>query len=134
MALLKELLQHHQRTLHRIAAVLFSITLVTVLWLALTPAPPKTVDLGWDKANHAMAFLVLTVLCDIAWTARLWRNAIGLVAVGGLIEIVQFYVPNRSAEWADLGADAVGILIGSLLIVAVRRGLRASSKKPSPVR
>lgn len=131
MALLKEFLQNHRRTLHRIAAVLFSITLVTVLWLALTPAPPTTVDLGWDKANHATAFLVLTLLCDIAWPARWWRNAIGLVAVGGLIEIVQLYVPNRSAEWADLGADTVGIVVGSLLILALRRGLRARRKHPS---
>jgi VanZ family protein len=38
-----------------------------------------------------------------------------LLAYGGLIEILQSLTPYRSAEWADLLADGLGLAIGLLV-------------------
>ena len=51
----------------------------------------------------------------------------GLLAYGALIEVLQSFTPNRSADWRDLVADAVGLALGwgaGRLAQAMRR-LRA---------
>jgi VanZ family protein len=91
------------------------ILVIIVLSLAPLPAPPLHVAQG-DKIGHALAYFVLT-----AWYAQLfdvrggllWRAA-AFVALGGAIELVQPYV-NRDAEWLDLGADLLGVLLGLML-------------------
>lgn len=90
--------------------------IITVL--ALMPAPPHDLDLGWDKLNHTAAFAALAVCAVFGWRSeRAARLAVllALLAFGGAIELLQLQVPNRSAEWADLGADAIGIGLGALL-------------------
>ncbi len=86
--------------------------------LAVVPAPPKQMDLGWDKLNHLVAFASLGLCAVFGWrdsiAARL-AALLALLAFGGAIELVQLQLPNRSGEWADLGADAIGIGIGALL-------------------
>ena len=104
---------------------LFVLTLLAVSYLALTPTPPKAADLGWDKLNHFSAFGTLTVLGGLAWPGRLARLSLGLLAYGGLIEVLQTQVPGRSAEWADLLADGVGILLGLALLRLLRRLARS---------
>jgi len=39
------------------------------------------------------------------------RWLLGLLVYGGLLEIAQGLTPNRQAEWADLLADALGLLL-----------------------
>jgi len=97
-------------------ALLLLAGLVAVL--ALTPTPPRQMDLGWDKLNHAMAFAALAVCAVFGWpNSRAARLAVllALLVYGGAIELLQRLVPNRSGEWADLGADAIGIGIGAWL-------------------
>jgi VanZ family protein len=86
--------------------------------LALLPAPPKQMDLGWDKLNHLAAFAALGLCAVFGWrSSRAARLSVrlALLAFGGAIELLQLQVPNRSGEWADLGADAIGIGIGAML-------------------
>jgi len=97
-------------------ALLLLAALVTVL--ALVPAPPRPMDLGWDKLNHVAAFAAMAVCAAFGWRgARAARLAVllALLAFGGAIELLQLQVPNRSGEWGDLGADAIGIGLGALL-------------------
>jgi VanZ family protein len=97
-------------------ALLLLAMLVTVL--AVVPAPPRQMDLGWDKLNHVTAFAALAVCAIFGWrSSRAARLAVllALLAFGGAIELVQRQLPNRSGEWSDLGADAIGIGLGALL-------------------
>ena len=71
---------------------------------------------GWDKSNHLLAFAVMAVLGCKAFPQRLTIVMPGLLAYGVLIEIMQSFTPNRSAEWLDLFADCLGILLGWMLI------------------
>jgi len=89
---------------------------LAVLVLALMPSPPPMLTTGWDKSNHLLAFSVLTWLGGKAFPRKLALVMAGLLAYGGLIEILQSLTPTRSAEWLDLLADGVGILLGWALI------------------
>lgn len=99
-------LRSHKWTLALIACV------IAVLTLSLMPAPPPTLNTGWDKSNHLLAFVTLTWFALHAFPQRLKSVLLGLLAYGALIEILQSFTPSRSAEWLDLLADAVGILLG----------------------
>jgi len=52
-----------------------------------------------------------------------------LFAYGGLIEVLQQFVPGRACEWADLFADSVGIVLGAGMAAGLAR--TASSKAPA---
>ena len=101
----------------------FAGLILLVCWLAFSPHPPKGANLGWDKANHASAFMTLMLCAAWAWPRRLIWAALGLVAYGGFIEIVQSFIPERDGEWLDLFADSVGISMGLLLVFLAYRAL-----------
>ena len=101
---------------------------LAVCWLAFAPVPPPEADLGWDKANHLLAFAALGGTAALSgWTLRARRRvvAVGLLAFGGFIELVQSGIPGRSGEWHDLLADAIGIAIGLLAVNAATRHVPA---------
>ena len=101
---------------------LLALLIATILWLALSPAPPKTVDSGWDKANHAMAFaaLAFTSVWALWPRPRTWVWLVpALLAFGGAIEIAQTFLPPREGDWADLLADGVGIAVGLLVALPI---------------
>lgn len=113
--LLSPFVSRERRVLWR---ALLALLLAVITWLALSTAPPQTADTGWDKANHALAFTALAF--SAVWA--LWQRPrqwpvlfIVLLAYGGAIEIAQSFVPSREAEWADLLADGVGIVLGLLV-------------------
>jgi VanZ family protein len=103
---------------------------VAVLWLALTPRPPDTLDIGWDKLNHVLAFGALAFAGRFALAparrAALWDGA-ALAGLGVAIELLQQLVPARSAQWQDLLADALGIAAG-LLAAALASAARRRSQ------
>lgn len=93
---------------------------LAVLVLALMPAPPVMATTGWDKSNHLLAFAVMTWLGCKAFPHRMVYVILGLLAYGALIEILQSFTPNRSAEWLDLFSDCFGILVGRAMIIVDR--------------
>ena len=95
--------------------------LAVVSTLALSPNPPGPEVVGWDKFNHGAAFAALAGSVWFAYPTLRLRGMVALFVYGGLIEIVQAFVPNRSAEWLDVLADAVGIGLGCAIAAAVGR-------------
>ncbi len=93
----------------------FVVCALAVLVLALMSAPPPVITTGWDKSNHLLAFAVMTWLGCKAFPQRVMPLLLSLLAYGAVIEILQSYTPNRSAEWVDLLADCFGIVLGWLL-------------------
>ena len=96
---------------------------VIMAWLAFRPSTGFDGGLPWDKANHALAFVVLTTL-----TARGWPglSRIGLVlimlAAGVGIELIQGLPQiGRDADGWDVVADAVGVAAGFLVLARLAR-------------
>jgi VanZ family protein len=115
--------------------VLLALLAVTVGVLALTPNPALGPTLGWDKLNHTLAFAALAFCAVLGQRGGSRRQLaavlLALLAYGGLIELLQLFVPNRESEWGDWLADAVGIGIGALLAAAWLRvrGIAAATRR-----
>ena len=102
--------------------ILFVAALAFALFMALTPHPPGVAGVN-DKAQHSLAFVVLSVLAAGAWpNASLLRIGERLSFFGALIEVVQS-IPalHRDCDIMDWITDTVAIAI-TLLIVRTVRG------------
>jgi VanZ family protein len=104
----------------RAGAWLFLPALAVVAWGELTPNPPHLVNdlFGWDKAEHFTAYFGLALLASLGWGLRrslVWI-LLGIIALGGVLEILQGYV-GRDSDWHDELANGLGALLG--LVVAV---------------
>ncbi len=83
-----------------------------------------TVDVfGWDKLNHLIAFLTLSVLGYLAYagTNEPWKVSFCLLGYGLGIEVIQGMVPGRTTSLNDLLADGCGILLFYLLLPVLDR-------------
>jgi VanZ family protein len=87
----------------------FAGCVLSVLFLALAPVTPQLPTTGWDKSNHLLAFGALAALGRGAFPGRWAVVLLGLLAFGGLIELLQSLTDYRSAEWGDLLADGVAL-------------------------
>ena len=97
----------------------FWCAVAAVLVLTLVPGhylPQKGPFNFWDKAQHALAFGGLTALGLWVWRTGPQRAhlLIGLVALGGAIEVAQHLTGWRQGQWADWGADSLGVGLISL--------------------
>ena len=115
-------------------ATLFVAGLIACL--SLVPNPPQMPSLlGWDKLQHAGAYGLLSLLIaqTLSSLPRLqpgnawWCAALVAVCYGGLMEILQLLMHmGRTAEWWDLAADTLGVIICCVLFrqAAVIKSLR----------
>ena len=110
----------------------FFSAVISILVLAIIPNGGG-VDTGWDKANHFIAFFTLSLLLNRASStahARI-RNALSLVAFGMFIEVVQAFISYRSADYHDVIADSIGIVVFQGLLSLYRVYRRKFSKTSS---
>ena len=100
--------------------VLFWVMCGAVLVGALAPQmdTPQLFALA-DKVAHTLAFAALALLGLRAYPRHILVVCTLLVALGGMIEIVQGYTSTRSQEWEDFLADILGIVLGALLSRAI---------------
>jgi VanZ family protein len=101
--------------------------LAAITWLSLSGGVrmPKFNLLSTDKLAHAAAYLLLAALCvwgyrrstsQLPTSTLLWLIFVGCTLYGAFMEWVQgTYFPNRTFEYDDMIANAVGALLGTLL-------------------
>lgn len=99
---------------------LLAIAMLTLLVISLFPASISVPSTGWDKSNHALGFAVLAFLAHWARPTNALIGLLGLFSYGALIEVLQSLTPTRYAEWSDLWADGVGLLIGAVFASLVQ--------------
>lgn len=99
--------------------------LACVILLYLTLAPGKDVPgvgLIWDKAEHAIAWAVLTGAGLLLSTRRRWAIGVFAFVFGAAIEVLQAILPfGRDGDWHDLAADTVGIVAAYAVWLVWRR-------------
>ena len=116
--------------LHAYARWVFAVSLVVVLVFSLMPPQAIPPPMGWDKMHHAVTFAVLAMLGCRAYPERKVQVLLGLLAYGGLIELLQSLTSYRFAETMDVVADGVGILVGWTLTRLLSRA-RPASQMPN---
>jgi VanZ family protein len=94
----------------------------------LVPRPPSSLDTGWDKLNHVLAFAGPALAGLLARSRQGHAGAAGLLGAlllwGLALELLQSQLPPRQGDPADLLADAIGLLVGALLYRSLRSVLR----------
>lgn len=100
-----------------------AVLLLLVAYLCLRPSGAgEPLFLHADKWAHFLAFAALGVM----FLALVERRHYGVVCAallvfGAAIEVAQFLMPyGRSAEWWDLVADGVGVLVGLAASLVIR--------------
>jgi VanZ family protein len=95
------------------------VQLLLALVVCLVPLPPhlpSPVD-HFDKIEHLLGYLGLTAYAVMLFATRraLAFAALGLLLFGAMIELLQGLLPWRSADAADLVANASGVALGLLV-------------------
>lgn len=101
-----------------------AFTVVSVLSLAPRSLTPP-IDV-WDKLQHLAGYAALALLAKAAYRGAgvRWWMALFLCSWGGLLELAQRYVPGRSADWLDVGANIAGVVLGIAIAELAGRLLR----------
>lgn len=99
------------------------LLIVLVAWLAFKPSHGPDGGLSWDKANHALAFAVLTMVSARGWPgAGFWRLGAVMLLGGAVIEIIQgLPMIGRDMDGWDVVADMTGFALGWTATLARRR-------------
>jgi VanZ family protein len=113
-----------------------ALALAVMFWAGLIPLqslPGPDFELA-DKVWHFIAFGGLAGLLSRAFvyfgrSARLAAREASLVAItlGGLLELLQSFTAYRSADWADLAADALGVVLAYGALLALDRAATQAS-------
>lgn len=100
-------------------------------WLSLAPqVPTPPGPLGWDKLDHALAYLVLTALLLLTLRSRDGRLSRPALAGGGvaaftyglILEGLQWLMAlGRQWEVADLAANALGTLAACVIFCRIKQ-------------
>src|SRR5258708_4288736 len=109
-------------TIRTLARVLFWPAVAVTIIAAVLPPQRVGNVLPWDKANHFIAFYVLTLLAVAGFPRRSsWLIGVSLSLFGALIEVVQAMPSvHRDADWHDWLADTIAIVAVMLPMLAAR--------------
>lgn len=106
--------------------VTFGFAVTVLLWLSLVPtdALPQAITF-WDKAEHALAYLVLTGLGLVLFPRRAIVLIGAVLALGVSIELLQSVTRlGRQGDWRDVIANATGVAVAAVVVGLGRRALR----------
>lgn len=111
--------------------IIFGCCLLFTTIMALIPVP-EVPDLFnfWDKAQHALAFVTLTVMASFGFPKKLKNVYLGLFLYGASIELMQmFFTTTRVGEVSDFIADSLGISIGLCIYLLINKYIIHFSSK-----
>ncbi|MBD3241636.1 MAG: hypothetical protein GF331_13685 [Chitinivibrionales bacterium] len=91
--------------------ILYTFAIVAVSVLPRTELPGHG---HMDKIGHFIAYFGLAILAwQVMPNLRLrLLAAVGAVGLGGLLEVVQHFIPGRSASYADAAVNTLGVAVG----------------------
>jgi VanZ family protein len=95
-------------------ALLAAVLLVSYLVFS-KPSYPQNIP-NLDKVGHIGSFFMLAWLAYQAYRPRWYWIVLELAFYGMLIEVVQSFLPYRSADVKDFMADMAGVALFYLLL------------------
>lgn len=113
-----------------------SLICIALIWyLSIWFLPPDYIEMPsinfLDKWTHLVMYggtcaviWVEYLRChrQMNWRKLFWRAWVAPIVMGGVIELVQKYgTTNRSGEWLDLAADAVGVTLAVVIGLGAKR-------------
>jgi len=106
----------------QIFKLFFWLTLCLVAVLSMLAVPGQQIFQGQDKLSHLLVYMILFALLLLAYGKRWSLISLGilLACFSGLIEVAQSFTGSRQAEWLDLLANILGILVAALFYKALQ--------------
>jgi VanZ family protein len=101
------------------------LIVAAIVWLSLTPSPPKIELEGGDKLGHLTSYTALMFwFCQI-YLRRGERAGYGggFALMGVALEFAQGALGTRSFETGDMLANALGVGLGWVLALGARGSL-----------
>ena len=107
-----------------------------IIWLSLTPSPPRVDIASGDKLGHLGLVGTMTVLLNLT----LKRRKAGPLMLGSMIVLTamileegsQYFIPARSFDGFDSLANLVGVLCGEGLVRMLPRRVTSQDRQPVP--
>ena len=127
----EKLAPHLRQFIKRAAFWCLWPAIAVITWGELTPHPPQEVSelLGWDKAQHFIAYFGLALMGVLGWAGRrAWMVLLAVMALGGTLELLQAVV-GRDAEWSDMLANTLGAATGTLVALLLLRTARLVDRR-----
>ena len=105
------------------------VAFMVLAFLVPVPTVPLSEANHVDKLVHFGVFLGFALLLYIDRGSKVvWMLLISFAFAGG-IELVQWFLPYRDADWWDFFAGAAGAGLGVLLVIAVEAKLQRGARK-----
>jgi hypothetical protein len=103
-------------------------------YLSLTPWQVRTGAEG--VVEHLMAYAGTSTLFALGYPARRLQAAVALTAFGAILELLQAFVPGRSAEvltaFVNGGGTVLGTAMATILMLQYRRRVESPVSRPPP--
>ena len=120
-----------ESTLRRLWIAANAGLVILIIVASLTPSPVVLTESLSDKYAHFIAYFALALSGSaIAAPAGLWKVMLRCLLLGATLEIAQLLLTeHRTADLADLAANAAGIAVAWLIAGQGRAGwgLRAAA-------
>ena len=117
--------------MRRLWIVANAVLVILIIVASLTPSPVVLTESLSDKYAHFIAYFALSLSGSaIAAPAGLWKVMLRCLLLGATLEIAQsLLTEHRTADLADLAANAAGIAVAWLIAGQGRAGwgLRAAA-------
>lgn len=97
-----------------------------IVFFSLAPAATASLEEGWDKVYHLLAYMTLMLWFAQACERRRWPMLASVcIGLGVLLEFAQRYSGYRTFSYDDMLANVGGVGAAWLLAAAgVNQGLR----------
>ena len=122
---IKEVLNRPKPKDTRLPRWLFWLTCLAVTTVSLIPTEdlPAAAPLFTfgDKVLHASAFMGICLMGSWVYLNRPYSIMLGLLVLGGSIELAQFAIEWRHMDFWDFVANAVGIMIGRVTFHLIQK-------------
>lgn len=93
----------------KLLKIIFVVYTLIICFLSFYPIEETPTS---DKLNHFIAFFVFAVLLKVSFKTGYFATFFYSLLFGTFIEFVQYFLPFRSCEFADIVADSFGALSG----------------------
>ena len=112
------------RAFRRFWIALIVLGVAAVVVASLLPMPAVDLEGGSDKFWHFLTYFLLALFSSgIVPTERLWRLVVRCLLLGAGLEAAQaLLTETRQADWADMAANAAGILCAWMIASGARAG------------
>ncbi|WP_457623986.1 VanZ family protein [Persephonella sp.] len=104
--------------MNKILKIIFWIYLAAILFFSFSPFVTQTPVS--DKILHFIEFFIFSILVKEAYRMSYWGSFFYSVFLSVFIEAVQYFLPYRTAEYADFSADLLGITSGLFMYFVIK--------------